>query len=303
MEQVRQQIEEGQKEQKQKEDLFNGKVAIVTGAGQGLGRAYAQALLDRGARVVASDLGTDQTGEGANAALIAEAAHTLHADRGRLITHSGRLDDEAGCKQVVELAIAHFGALDILIHNAGWVGYQPIEAQDDVFLERAIDINVRAPIWLSKHAWAHLKQSASPRVVLTTSDRAMFQHYAQPGLTAYAAGKMAQVGIMNALSMEGEPHGILVNAVSPVAKTRMWGVTHPPENLKPEWVAPGVLYLASALCQDTGVILRASNGQFTATRFCENVGVVYPTNLARVECASFEDVARHWHRIKEFSDA
>jgi len=139
--------------------------------------------------------------------------------------------------------------------------------------------------------------------VLNTSDRALYQRYAQPGLAAYAAGKMAQVGIMNALSMEGEPHGILVNAVSPVAKTRMWGITQPPEDLKPEWVAPGVLYLASPLCQDTGVILRASNGQFTATRFCENLGVVYPTNLARVECASLEDIAQNWQRIKEFGDA
>ncbi len=76
------------------------------------------------------------------------------------------------------------------------------------------------------------------------------------GLVAYAAGKMAQVGIMNALSMEGQEHGILVNAISPVAKTRMWGISQPPEELKPEWVTPGVLYLASALCHDTGYILR-----------------------------------------------
>ncbi|MEQ9773340.1 SDR family NAD(P)-dependent oxidoreductase [Pectobacterium jejuense] len=284
-------------------EIFKGKVAIVTGAAQGLGRAYVQALLDRGVRVVASDPGTDRSGEGADDSAIAEAARTLQADDGQLIAHSGRLDHEAGCKQLVELAISQFGALDILIHNAGWVGYQSVEEQEDDFLERALGINVRAPIWLCKHAWMHLKQSSSARVVLNTSDRAMYQRYAQSGLTAYAASKMAQIGIMNALSMEGEPHGILVNAVSPVAKTRMWGITQPPENLKPEWVAPGVLYLASSLCQDTGVILRASNGQFTATRFCENPGVDYPTNLARVECDSVEDIARNWQRIKEFGDA
>ncbi|WP_243493376.1 SDR family NAD(P)-dependent oxidoreductase [Massilia violaceinigra] len=292
-------------EQKQQrtDDLFKGKVAIVTGAGRGLGRAYAQALLDRGARVVISDLGTDRAGAGASEDLIAGAARALQANDGQLIAHSGRLDHEAGCKQLVDLAIGQFGALDILIHNAGWVGYQPIEDQDDGFLERAIGINVRAPIWLSKHAWACLKQSMSARVVLTTSDRAMYQRYAQPGLAAYAAGKMAQVGIMNALSMEGQPHGILVNAISPVAKTRMWGVTQPPDDLTPESVAPGVLYLASALCQDTGLILRASNGQFTATRLCESPGVVYPTDLQRIACDSVEDVARRWERIKEFGDA
>jgi len=285
------------------DEIFKGKVAIVTGAARGLGRAYTQALLDRGACLVASDLGTDRAGEGANEDLMAQAARTLRADDGRLIAHNGRLDHEAGCKQLVELTIAQFGALDILIHNAGWVNYQYIEDQQDDSLERAIGINVRAPVWLSKHAWAHLKRSSSARVVLTTSDRAMYQRYAQPGLAAYAAGKMAQVGIMNALSMEGAPHGILVNAVSPVAKTRMWGITQPPEDLLPESVAPGVLYLASPLCQDTGVILRASNGQFTATRFCENRGVIYPENLARVAFASMEDIARNWPCIKEFSVA
>jgi NAD(P)-dependent dehydrogenase (short-subunit alcohol dehydrogenase family) len=282
---------------------FKDKVAIVTGGGRGLGKAYAKALLERGARVIVSDLGTSLTGDGADPDVMSEAMHALQVDGGPFITHSGRLDNEDGCQQLVALAIEQFGALDILIHNAGWVGYQPIETQEEEFLDRSLGINVRTPIWLSKHAWAHLKLSPSPRIVLTTSDRAMYQRYAQQGLTAYAAGKMAQVGIMNALSMEGKPDGILVNTISPVAKTRMWGITQPPTDLKPEWVVPGLLYLASSLCQDTGVILRASNGQFTATRFCENPGVTYPTDLARIECASVEDVAHNWPRIKEFGDA
>lgn len=280
--------------------VFIDKVAIVTGAGQGLGHAYVQALLDRGARVIASDLGTDLAGKGTDKTLITKA-HTFQAADGQLLTHNGELDNEAGCQQLIEQAITQFGALDILIHNAGWVGYQSIEQQEEDFLERAIGINVRAPVWLSKYAWPHLKRSSSPRVVLTTSDRAMYQQYAQPGLTAYAAGKMAQLGIMNALSMEGAPLGILVNAISPVAKTRMWGITQPPENLKPTWVTPGLLYLASSLCQDTGIILRASNGQFTATRFCENPGVSYPTDLARIKCTSLKDVARNWQHIMESS--
>lgn len=282
--------------------LFKDKIAIVTGAGRGLGSAYVKALLESGARVVASDLGTGLAGDGADPDVISETVRALQIESKSLITHHGCLDNEVGCQQLVALAIEQFGALDIVIHNAGWVGYQPIELQEEDFLERALGINVRTPIWLSKYAWPHLKRSSSPRIVLTTSDRAMYQQYAQPGLTAYSAGKMAQVGIMNALSMEGEPHGILVNAISPVAKTRLWGITQPPTDLKPEWVAPGLLYLVSPLCQDTGIILRASNGQFTATRFCENPGVTYPTNLARIECSCVEDVAQNWLRIKEFGD-
>ncbi|EPO7629439.1 TPA: SDR family NAD(P)-dependent oxidoreductase [Citrobacter freundii] len=283
--------------------LFKDKVAIVTGAGQGLGWAYAKALLDCGARVVISDLGTDRAGEGSDQALINEAVRALQADGSQVVAHTGRLDHEAGCEQLIELAIERFGALDILIHNAGWVGYQPIEVQEENFIERALGISVLAPVFLSKHAWKYLKRSPAARMVLTTSDRAMYQQYAQPGLVAYAAGKMAQVGIMNALSMEGLEHGILVNSVSPVAKTRMWDITQPPQNLKPEWVTPGVLYLASPLCQDTGLILRASNGQFTATRFLENPGVDYPTDLARIKCATLEEVAERWSSIKEHCGA
>lgn len=285
---------------KQPTDTFlKDKVAIITGAGQGLGHAYAQSLLDNGARVVISDPGTNRAGEGTSEDVIADAARTLRASNGQLLTHNGRLDSEEACRELIELAVTRFGKLDILIHNAGWVGYQLIEDQDEDFLERAISISLRAPIWLSKYAWPYLKHSSSPRIVLNTSDRAMYQRYAQPGLVAYAAAKMAQIGIMNALSLEGEQYGILVNAISPVARTRMWGITQPPEDLKPEWVAPGVLYLSSPLCQDTGYILRASNGQFTATRFCENPGVVYPTDLKRVECESVTDVARLWQQIKE----
>ncbi|MCK9812854.1 SDR family NAD(P)-dependent oxidoreductase [Pseudomonas sp. MAFF 302046] len=277
---------------------FIGKTAVITGAGRGLGYVYARELARLGANVVISDIGADKVGDGADAAIALDAAHALQAEGFKVIGHSADLASEQGCRQLIETAVEAFGQLDILIHNAGWVGYQSIEDADSAFIERALGISVYTPIWLCKSAWQHLRQSAAARVVLTTSDRAMYQPYAQPGLVAYAAGKMAQLGIMNALSMEGAAEGILVNAVSPVAKTRMWGVSEAPHNLKPEWVAPGVLFLVSEQCRDTGYILRASNGQFTATRFTENPGVDYPLDLARVPASSAEQVAQRWEQIK-----
>ena len=277
---------------------FIGKTAVITGAGRGLGYVYARELARLGANVVISDIGADKVGDGADAAIALDAAHALQAEGFKVIGHSADLASEQGCRQLIETAVEAFGQLDILIHNAGWVGYQSIEDADAAFIERALGISVYTPIWLCKSAWQHLRQSAAARVVLTTSDRAMYQPYAQPGLVAYAAGKMAQLGIMNALSMEGAAEGILVNAVSPVAKTRMWGVSEAPHNLKPEWVAPGVLFLVSEQCRDTGYILRASNGQFTATRFTENPGVDYPLDLARVPASSAEQVAQRWEQIK-----
>ena len=278
---------------------FAGKTAIVTGAGQGLGLSYARELARLGANVVISDIGADTLGVGADASIAHEAARALASEGYSVLGHHADLASERGCGQLVAAAVDAFGQLDIVIHNAGWVGYQRIEEVEPAFIERALDVNVYAPVWLCKHAWHYLRQSPAARVVLTTSDRAMYQPYAQPGLVAYAAGKMAQLGVMNALSMEGMVDGILVNAVSPVAKTRMWGVTEAPVNLKPEWVTPGVVFLASQQCRDTGYIIRASNGQFTATRFVENPGVDYPVDLARIKATSAEQVAQLWEQIKE----
>lgn len=277
---------------------FTGKTAVITGAGRGLGLSYAQALAMLGANVVISDIGADNLGTGGDGAIAMEAAQALRSKGYNVVGHHGDLSTEQGCQQLVATAIKAFCQLDILIHNAGWVGYQPIEEADATFISRALDINIYTPVWLCKHAWRFLKLSTAARVVLTTSDRAMYAQYAQPGLVAYAAGKMAQLGIMNALSIEGGPVGILVNAISPVAKTRMWGVSGEPDNLKPEWVTPGVVFLASQHCQDSGYVLRASNGQFTATRFVESPGVDYPLDLAQIKAATAEQVAQLWDRIK-----
>ena len=278
---------------------FTGKIAVITGGARGLGLSYARALAQSGARVVISDIGADNAGAGSDASVVQAAAEALQAEGLNVIGHGGDLSTNAGCQQLIAYAIEAFGQLDILIHNAGWVGYQNIADLDAAFLQRAMDINLYAPLWLCKHAWPHLLRSSAPRIILTTSDRAMYAQYEQTGLVAYSAGKMAQLGIMNALSHEGAEAGIKVNAISPVAKTRMWGVTEEPDELKPDWVTPGVLFLASSQCEDTGYILRASNGQFTATRFTENPGVDYPRNLARIKASSAEAVAAAWNSIKQ----
>ncbi len=278
---------------------FTGKTAVITGGARGLGLSYARALAQGGARVVISDIGADNTGAGRDASVVQAAVEALQAEGLSVIGHGGDLSTNAGCEHLITYTIEAFGQLDILIHNAGWVGYQTIADLDAAFLQRAMDINLYAPLWLCKHAWPHLLRSSAPRIILTTSDRAMYAQYEQTGLVAYSAGKMAQLGIMNALSYEGAEAGIKVNAISPVAKTRMWGVTEEPDELKPDWVTPGVLFLASGQCEDTGYILRASNGQFTATRFTENPGVDYPRNLARIKAGSAEAVAAAWNSIKQ----
>ncbi|URD50182.1 SDR family NAD(P)-dependent oxidoreductase [Chroococcidiopsis sp. CCNUC1] len=276
---------------------LDDRVAIITGSGRGLGAAYARLLAERGARVVVHDAGVNKEGTGSDPTVAADVANNIREKGGVAIASDVLLNSRDNCRSLVEMTLEKFDRLDILIHNAGWVAYQSIQDLSPDFLERAININIEAPTWLSQAALPRMKQQHYGRIVLTTSDRAIYQQYALGGLAAYAMGKMAQIGLMNVLAVEGKEQGILVNAISPVAKTRMWNVQDEPEDLRPEQVAPGVLYLASPECQESGFILRASNGQFTAVRPIERSNVNYPFNLAAVESSTAEDLATRWQEI------
>ncbi len=272
-------------------------VAIITGSGRGLGAAYARLLAQRGARVIVHDAGVNKDGTGFDPNVAADAANRIREAGGVAFASNVILDSRDNCHSLVETTLSKFGRLDILIHNAGWVAYQSVQELTTDFLQRAISINLEAPTWLAQAAFPIMKQQNYGRIVLTTSDRAIYQQYALSGLASYAMGKMAQIGLMNVLAVEGKEHGILVNAISPVAKTRMWNVQDEPLDLRPERVAPGVLYLASSECRESGFILRASNGQFTALRWVERNNVDYPLNLAAVEISTAEDLATRWKQI------
>jgi len=276
---------------------FDGRVALVTGAGRGLGLAYARLLGERGAAVVVHDVGADKDGSGGDPEVANSAADGLRSDGLIADSASHPLDSRDSCRRLVAGVLDDHGRLDILIHNAGWVGYQPIEALEPTFLDRMLTLGIHASLWLAQAAWPAMTAQSYGRILLTTSDRAIYPDYAQIGLSAYAAAKAGIVGIANVLAMEGAPHGILVNAISPVAKTRMWGVDGEPDELRPDAVAPGAAYLVSDSCTAGGWVLRASNGQFHATRASEASGVDYPRNLNAVSAASPEAVAKAWNHI------
>lgn len=291
---------------------FTRRVALVTGAGRGLGLAYARALAARGATVVVQDSGTAGDGTGDDPAIAQAAAASITAQMGSAPGGSGQGDSAQGgtargtsmpigtqdeCHALIADITARYGRIDIVIHNAGWVGYQTIEELTPDFLSRMLKTGIDTPLWLAQAAWPTMRAAGYGRIVLTTSDRAIYPAYAQDGLTAYAAAKLGTVGIANILSREGAPHGIMVNAVSPVAKTRMWGIDGEPDELHPDRVTPGVLYLASSDCTASGWVLRAANGQFVATKASEAEGVTYPRDLATVAADSPEAVAAAWPQI------
>lgn len=276
---------------------LDGQVAIITGSGRGLGAAYAHLLAQRGAHVVVNDAGVNKDGTGCDPNVAIAAANKIREAGGVAFPNNVILDSRDNCHSLVDITLEKFGRLDILIHNAGWVAYQSVQELTPDFLQRAISINVEAAMWLAQAAFPIMKHQTYGRIVLTTSDRAIYRQYALSGLAPYAMGKMAQIGLMNVLAVEGKEHGILVNAISPVAKTRMWNVQDEPEELRPDQVAPGVLYLAAPECRESGFIVRASNGQFTAMRWVERDSVDYPLNLAAVKSSTAEDLAACWQEI------
>lgn len=276
---------------------FEGRVALVTGAGRGLGFAYARLLASRGAHVVIHDVGASADGTGEDPSVARDAAAMLRDEGLNASAAIGAIDTRESCQLLVRETLASQGRLDIVIHNAGWVAYQPIEELEEHALDRMIALGVETPLWLAQAAWPTLRAQGYGRILLTTSDRALYPEYAQEGLAAYAATKMAAVGIANILGCEGAAHGIVVNAISPVAKTRMWGVEGEPEELHPDAVASGAAFLVSDACHDSGWVLRASNGQFHAVKAREACGVDYPRNLRAVMAATPEEVADQWPRI------
>jgi NAD(P)-dependent dehydrogenase (short-subunit alcohol dehydrogenase family) len=271
---------------------FDDQVAVVTGSGRGLGEAYARLLAERGARVVVHDAGVTLEGQGFDASMADGVASKITAAGGSAIACYENLETRVGCRRVVECALEHFGRLDILVSNAGWVARTPLEEMTPELLARILDIHVAAPLWLAQAALPIMKQQQYGRVVLTSSGIGLWTEGDRPELSGYAIGKSAQLGLMNALTANGAGVNIRVNIISPVAATRVFTGNVTPGELRPEQVAPGVAFLASSSCTVSGMILRASDGHFSTMRW--QVGPVVDFGA---EVATPEAIAEKWELL------
>jgi NAD(P)-dependent dehydrogenase (short-subunit alcohol dehydrogenase family) len=271
---------------------FEGRVAVVTGAGRGIGRAHALLLADRGARVVVNDLGGSMEGVGADAEPASTVAAEIVAAGGAAIADTSDVATVAGAQALVDAAVDQLGRVDILINNAGimrWAGLPNADADN---LAAHLAVHVGGSFNTTRAAWPHMVEQGYGRIVMTTS-AGMF---GLPDNLSYATAKGAVVGLTRSLTTAGAAHGIKVNLIAPAAVTRMAGQTTAEMDVQmsPDLVAPMVAFLAHEDCPVSGEIYAAGAGRFARIFIASTPGYVHSGSPPTIE-----DVARHWAEIND----
>ncbi|HUO93289.1 MAG TPA: SDR family oxidoreductase [Rhizomicrobium sp.] len=275
---------------------FDGKVVIVTGAGGGLGRAHALEFARRGAKVVVNDLGGSVDGTGGNSEAAEKVVAEIKQAGGTAIANGASVTDDAGVAHLVKQTMDTFGRVDVLIANAGILRDKSFAKMEIKDFEAVMAVHVMGTVKPAKALWQIMRDQQYGRIVVTTSSTGLYGNFGQ---TNYGAAKLGLVGFMNTLKLEGAKDNIKVNAISPVAATRMTENLMPPqmlEMLKPEYVTPAVVFLASEDAP-TGAIITAGAGIFSAAEIIETDGV----NLGHG--ADADTVAEYWSKIGDFSKA
>jgi len=248
---------------------FDERVAIVTGAGAGLGRSYALELAARGAKVVVNDPGTLPDGSSRALTVVEE----IHKRGGSAIPNYDSVADRDAAGRIISAAMENFGRLDILINNAGILRDKSFLKMPLDDFEEVLHVHLLGAVYLTKSAFPIMQNAKYGRILLTTSTAGLYGNFGQ---TNYAAAKLGLVGFMNALKLEGAKYDIAVNTIAPIAATGMAGGTFPEEIsglIKPERVAAMALYLVSDRCEVTGRILSAGGGYYSSVQIVEGSGV------------------------------
>ena len=275
---------------------FEGKVAIVTGAGGGVGRSHALELARRGARVVVNDLGGSPDGTGDSAAPAQRVVDEILAAGGEAIANFSSVSDQDATLAMAQEAIDKWGRIDILINNAGILRDKSFAKGTMTDFQAIMDVHLWGSVYCTKAVWPYMSEQGFGRIVMTTSSSGLFGNFGQSN---YGSAKMAVVGLMNSLKQEGIRKNIHVNAVAPVAATRLTEGLMPDDMIKalaPETVTPAVLYLCSDEAP-TGIILQAAGGMYQRVAIVESKGANLGTE------ATIEDIAEHFNAITDLDGA
>lgn len=290
---------------------FEGRVAIVTGAGGGIGRAHALEIARRGGRVLVNDLGGDVAGRGGSGSMAQKVVEEIRAAGGTGAANHDTVATTEGCDAIVAQALAEFGTVDVLINNAGIMRNSTLEETSDEDWDAVIATHLTGSFKLTRAVWPHMKARGYGRIVYTASSAGLFGN---PMTGGYGAAKAGIAGLMHVAALEGEQHGILCNAIMPNAMSRMalqaaadWAGklegmdTALPDaignSMNPEFNSPLAVYLASEQSTETRGLFSQCIGR-VARVF---IGAVIGWQAERQSAPSVEDIAAHWNEIRDAS--
>jgi NAD(P)-dependent dehydrogenase (short-subunit alcohol dehydrogenase family) len=255
---------------------YDGKVAIITGGGNGLGREHALLLASRGAQVVVNDLGGNVAGDGSDLTAAEAVAKEIEAAGGVAVADGNSVSTQAGGAAIVQTAIDAFGRVDILVNNAGILRDKSFHHLTPELLDPVIDVHLYGTIWVSQPAFIRMREQGYGRIVNTSSAAGIFGNFGQ---TNYGAAKMGIVGFTRVLAQEGAKYGITANAIAPMARTRMTEELLGPvaDKLDPSLVAPVVAYLCHDSCDLTSRIFSVGGGRVAEIFIGVTKGFTSPT--------------------------
>ena len=251
---------------------LDGQIAIVTGAGRGLGRSHALELARRGAKVVVNDLGVSRDGSTITSAAADEVVEEIREMGGEAFASPASVTDTESVQQMVDATMARWGRIDILVNNAGFLRDKSFSKMSLDDFEAIVDVHLMGAVRCTKAVWDIMKGQNYGRIVMTTSSSGLFGNFGQAN---YGAAKMALVGLMQTLAIEGQKYGVHVNCLAPSAATRMTEALFPEEELAlltPESVTPGLIYLVSPNAP-TKTILCAGAGAFSCSHVTMTEGI------------------------------
>jgi NAD(P)-dependent dehydrogenase (short-subunit alcohol dehydrogenase family) len=261
---------------------YDGRVAVITGAGGGLGRAYALLLASRGAKIVVNDLGGTFDGTGASETAAQKVVDEIKAQGGEAVPNYDSVSEWESAQKIIQTAIDAFGKVDILINNAGILRDKSLIKMEIEDYRKVMAVHLDGTFFCTKAAFPVMRENNYGRIVSTASAAGVYGNFGQ---TNYGAAKMGIAGMMNCVKQEGAKYNILANTLVPVAGTRMTQTVLPPnivEKLKPEYVAPIVAWMVSEQCDVSGNIFTAGGGYYSRIAVVEGPGVFFDTDAGPI---------------------
>lgn len=279
---------------------FQGKVVVITGAGRGLGRAYALELARRGAKVVVNDFGGESDGTGAAKDPADTVVKEIHDLGGEAVASHVSITESGAGEEIVKTAVDSFGTIDILINNAGALRDRSFHKTPEEDWDAICDVNLKGVYNVTRPVYTLMREKGYGRIILTTSGTALYGNFGQSN---YGSAKMGLIGLMNVLKLEGARSNILINTIAPIADTRLTKGLLPQEVAhvyNPDHVAALVVYLASEENDNTGCIYNCAGGWYSRTEVVCSSGTILGMENDTI---SVEDIRDNWDQINDTGDA